>query len=115
LGGDDGKELIGFEAEQLRLLNFQRRDTFLQQRGALGGFCAVGDLEFVMFVRLVFGRFFTEQSSDGFTQRELGSGADRFPVGKTISAQIIDLHAQLPERGDAACQFIDGVRFGLAA
>lgn len=96
-------------------MNFQRRDAFLQQRGALGGFCAAADLEFVMFMRLVFRRFFTEQSSDGFTQREFGSGADRFPVGKSISAQIIDLHAQFLERGDAACEFIDGIRFGFAA
>lgn len=68
-----------------------------------------------MFMRLVFGRLFTEQSSDGFTQREFGSGADCFPVGKSIAAQILDLYAQFAERGDAACEFIDGIRFGLAA
>jgi hypothetical protein len=95
-------------------LNFQRRDEFLQERGALRGFCATADLEFVMFVRLIFRRFFTEQSSDGFSKGEFGSGPASLSVGESVSTQIVDLNAQFTKRGDAACEFINGVRFGFA-
>ncbi|GAB1723337.1 MAG: hypothetical protein NTNFB01_22330 [Nitrospira sp.] len=96
-------------------MNLQRGDEFLQERGALHGFCATADLEFVMFVRLIFRRFFTEQSSDRFTKGEFGSGADGFSIGKSVPAQIVDLNAQFAECGDAACEFINDVRFGFAA
>ena len=67
-----------------------------------------------MFVRLIFRRFFTEQSSDGFSKGEFGSRPACFSVGKSVSAQIVDLNAQFPKRGDTACEFINGVRFGFA-
>jgi len=67
-----------------------------------------------MFVRLIFRRFFTEQSSDGFSKGEFGSGPASLSVGESVSTQIVDLNAQFPKRGDAACEFINGVRFGFA-
>jgi len=83
-------------------LDFECGDELLQERSALRGFRASADLEFVIFVRLIFGRFFAEQSPNRFTKRELGSGADCFPVGKSVSAQIVNLDAQLPQGGDAS-------------
>ena len=68
----------------------------------------------MIFVRLIFRRFFTKQTADGFPKGEFGSGADRFPVGKSVSAQIVDLNAQLPQGGDASCEFINRIRFGFA-
>ena len=78
------------------------------------GFRTSADLEFVVFVCLIFGRFFAEQSPNRFTKRELGSCADGFPVWKSVSAQIVDLNAQLPQGGDASCEFINRIRFGFA-
>lgn len=79
------------------------------------GFRTSADLEFVVFVCLIFGRFFAKQSPNRFTKRELGSCADGFPVWKSVSAQIVDLNAQFPERGNAAGEFFDDLWLGPAA
>ena len=110
-----GDDVLWRETEQLSFLNFERGDELFEQRRALGGFGACADLEFVVFVRLIFRGFFTEQASDGFPKGELGSGADRFPVGKSVSTQIVDLNTQFPKGRDASCEFIHRVRFGFAA
>ena len=114
-GEDDGDDFVRLETKQLGFLNLQRRDEFLQERSAVRGFRTSADLEFVVFVCLIFGRFFAEQSPNRFTKRELGSCADGFPVWKSVSAQIVDLNAQLSERGNAAGEFFDDLWLGPAA
>jgi len=74
-------------------LNLERRDEFLQERGALRGFRATTDPQFVVLVCLILGGFFTEQSTDRFTKGQFGSRTDGFTVGKSVPAQILDLDA----------------------
>lgn len=74
-------------------MNLQRRDEFLQERGALCGFRATADFEFVILMRLIFRGFVAEQSADRFTKGKFGSRADGFTVGKSVTTQILDLDA----------------------
>lgn len=112
---DHGDNFLRLEAEQVSFLDFQRGNAFLEERRALGGFRACADPELMMLVRLILGRFLAEQASNRFPKGEFGSGADCFPVGKSVPAQIVDLNAQFPKGGDASCELIHRVRFGFAA
>ncbi|MBA5876478.1 MAG: hypothetical protein GDA66_18305 [Nitrospira sp. CR1.2] len=90
---DNGDDFIRLKTEKVSFLNLQRRDEFLQERGALCGFCATADSEFVILMRLILGGLVAEQSADRFTKGQFGSRADGLTVGESITTQILDLDA----------------------
>ncbi len=106
---------VGCKAEEFGFLLLQSEDQFLDQRGALRRLGARTDSELVIFVCLVLRRLLPEQPPNRFPKGEFGSGADRFPVRKSIATQIVDLSAEFAQCGDAASEFFDGVRFRSAA